>query len=150
MRRRNSMIIESYAVFEKMLHKEKSIRKALDSNFCVFQYIKKDGEKRKAFGTLKSDFISKYWKPSGEESPSIDALRLQGYIQYWDIERKNFRQFTMDEGVELIAEYETAEEMAEEYPELRKNLGLKKYDKKKEPEKEEGEEENPDGEDDKK
>lgn len=135
-------IIESFAVFEKLLHKEKSIRKALDSNFCVFQYIKKDGEKRKAFGTLKSDFISKWWKPSGEESPSIDALRLQGYIQYWDIERKNFRQFTMDEGVHLLEEYETAEEMAEEYPELRKNLGLPKYDKKKK-------EETPDGETDK-
>jgi len=124
-------IIESFAVFEKLLHKEKSIRKALDSNFCVFQYIKKDGEKRKAFGTLKSDFISKWWKPSGEESPSIDALRLQGYIQYWDIERKNFRQFTMDEGVHLLEEYATAEEMAEKYPELRKKLGLPKYDEKK-------------------
>ena len=131
-------IIKDFAIFEKLLHKEKSIRTALDNNFCVFRYIKKDGEKRKAYGTLKRDFVSKRWKPSGEESPSTDALKLKGYIQYWDIERNNFRQFTMDDGVELIAEYGTAEEMAEEYPELRKKLGVPKYKKKHKQEDDEG------------
>ena len=126
--------IKSFAIFEKMLHKEKSIRKALDANFCVFQYIKKNGEKRKAFGTLNRDFVSKRWKPSGISSPSIDALQSMGYIQYWDIERKNFRQFNMDDGVDLITEYSTAEEMAEDYPFLRKKLGLKPLTKEKQKE----------------
>ena len=130
-------VIKSFAIFEKLLHKEKSMKDALGNNFCVFQYIKKGGEKRRAYGTLKEDFISKRWQPTGKPSPSTDALKLKGYIQYWDIERNNFRQFTMDDGVELIAEYPTAEEMGEEYPKLRKNLGLPKYSEKKKEEKKE-------------
>lgn len=143
-------IIKSFAIFEKLLHKEKTIRTALDNNFCVFKYIKKGGEKRRAYGTLKEDFVSKRWKPSGNPSPSTDALKLKGYIQYWDIERNNFRQFTMDDGVELIAEYPTAEEMGEEYPKLRKKLGLPKYsEKKKEDKKEDPETEDAKNNDDK-
>lgn len=115
------MKIFSYELFEKMTYTRKTIKDALRKGFVVFEYIKKDGSHRTAYGTLMDSYIRRYWKPTGKYSPSIDKLKSLGYIQYWDLMRNNFRQFNLEEdGVNIVKTYPTYNQLLTAYPELEK------------------------------
>lgn len=113
--------IYDFAVFEKKF--STNIKDELQDHFCEFYYRKLDGEKRHAYGTLKEDFIKHYWEPSDDEDANKPS---DEYVVYWDIERKNFRQFSPDAFIELVKTYDTLEDFIKDNhklePKVRKAL----------------------------
>ena len=90
--------IDSYAIFESKAVTLKYIKKSLEDNFCAFMYRKKNGDKRYAFGTLRYDFIKKRWSPS----PNGTKKKSPFTLVYWDLARKNFRQFRIGSFIKMI------------------------------------------------
>lgn len=107
--------IDSYAVFENKHNA--NIKEELESGYCEFYYRKQDGSKRHAWGTLKHEFLKKVWKPSKDTSKVSD-----GFIVYWDIKRKNFRQFHKDLFIGLEMKWDTLNEFIEANPKLKKRV----------------------------
>ena len=122
------MEVYTYEIFESMTYKRKIIKDALRRGFVVFDYIKKDGSHRKAFGTLLETYIRQHWKPSSIYSYSIEVCKSLGYIQYWDLERNNFRQFRVkDNGVNIVETYSSYGRLISAYPKLAANRKKPKY-----------------------
>jgi hypothetical protein len=122
------MEVYSYELFESMTYKRKKIKEALHNGFVVFEYKKKDGTHRKAFGTLKSNYILQHWKPKGEYCYSIEVCKSLGYIQYWDLERNNFRQFRLkDAGIDIVETFPTYSRIVSAYPQLAQHKKKPKY-----------------------
>ena len=63
------------------------LKEMMKQGTVKFQYVKKDGTVRTAFGTLKSDLITK--KPAG----GVCYPKEVGYTPYFDIEKDCFRVF---------------------------------------------------------
>lgn len=115
-------------LFESMTYKRKTIKDALRRGFVVFEYTKKDGSHRKAFGTLMGSYILQYWKPKGVYCYSIDVLKAMGYIQYWDLERNDFRQFRVKKkGVDIVGTYSSYGKLVSAYPALEEKNRKPKY-----------------------
>lgn len=109
--------IDDLAVFEKKFNT--NIKKELQDHICEFYYRKLSGEKRHAYGTLMEDVIKYYWEPSDDE----DAHKPSDeYVVYWDIEKKNFRQFSPDAFLELVKSYDTLDDFIKDNPKLEKKV----------------------------
>lgn len=121
------MEILSYELFEKMTYTRKTIKEALRTSFVVFEYIKRDGSRRTAYGTLIDSYIRQHWKPKGG-SYSIEVCKALGYIQYWDLERNNFRQFRIkDSGVNIVETFSSYSQIVSAYPILSHHKAKPKY-----------------------
>lgn len=126
--------IDSYNIFESKHNSD--IVDALQNGYCEFYYRKQNGKKRHAFGTLVPEFLDIVWTPSedGEEKDNPD------YVVYWDIARKNFRQFEKDSFIKLENVEDSLSDFIEKYPDLEDKVKLAKKKLKEKPKKKESEE----------
>ena len=131
------MTVESFFEFKKRRLNEgrdvsrtiktlQALIKDLEKGFVVFEYTKKSGELRTAFGTLRSDFIDKFFTPS-EISPNsprrngYKAAKAKGYKTYFDLERGTFRQMRLNNGrVYELSVHDTIEDLVNDFPEMQK------------------------------
>lgn len=110
----NNAYIDSYDIFEAKSVTLKYIKKSLDENFCVFMYRKKNGEKRYAYGTRRRDFIKKRWKPSPNGTRKLSPFT----IVYWDLGKKNFRQFRTGSFLKMVDKNPDIEKFANDHKEI--------------------------------
>ena len=89
--------IDTYEIFEAKQVTRNYMLNSLKKNFCAFMYKKKHGEKRYAFGTLMPKYLKRVWRPTGAKSTAPP-----NNIVYWDLARKNFRQFDPTRFVKMI------------------------------------------------
>lgn len=100
------------------------LRNALKNNICEFIYTKKDGSRRTAFGTTNSSVLSSIGITSTYSSGVSDArregLKNAGYISYYDLEKKGWRncQARNNTDVDLVASYETISDLKKAHPAL--------------------------------
>lgn len=112
---KNNIHVYSYSVFES--RQIKNIISALKNNYCEFYYKKQNGKTRHAFGTLKPEFLKEVWEPS-----EVKTNDDNDNIVYWDIVKKNFRQFDVSDFIELTHTESNIKDFEEKYPELEKKL----------------------------
>lgn len=112
------MYVMSYKLFESKINKKEEVVNTLKNNYCEFNYTKKSGEKRHAFGTLKDDFLKSVWTPSPNSVPKKNLL----YVVYWDLKRKNFRQFNINNFSGFKNYFEYIDDFVKEYPKIEKYI----------------------------
>ena len=81
--------VEGFKADEIMLLQEKMLEHAIK-----FQYTKKDGSVREAFGTLKKELMVQedgtVWEPKGETKPEAPI-----WFKYFDLTSQAWRQFNV-------------------------------------------------------
>jgi len=109
--------IDSYEIFEARQVTKNYMLKSLKNNFCAFMYKKKSGEKRYAFGTLMPKYLKKVWRPTGAKSTAPP-----NNIVYWDLAKKNFRQFNPDEFIRMVDKKQDIVDFANNHKEIYNKL----------------------------
>ncbi len=67
-------------------------KKLLNENEVKFSFIKKNSEKRQAFGTTKSDIVDENGAtPNGNGMPAPDNI-----VRYFDLDKKGWRSFDFE------------------------------------------------------
>ena len=85
----SSCLKTAYAIERKRMQKRSDIIAKLKTGLCAFQFTKKDGSTRTAFGTLDSSLFN-YEAKGGRSFSSVE------YVRYWDFEKNNWRMFKLD------------------------------------------------------
>lgn len=126
---RNNMITEGMNL--QTVFSKNTMEDALRRKFVVFYFTKKEGERRKGFGTLRKDFTTAFYVPSTRPSDDpvrngYKAVERRGYTKYYDLERDNFRNVNVKRGrVKIIATYNDLASLVKDFPDM--NYLLTRY-----------------------
>lgn len=85
----SSCLKTAYAIERKRMQKRPNIIAKLKTGLVAFQFTKKDGSTRTAFGTLDSSLFN-YEAKGGKSFESVD------YVRYWDLEKNAWRMVKLD------------------------------------------------------
>jgi len=72
------------------------LKKALYEGIVIFDFIKKDGSKRKARGTTCPDLVPSDDTPKGKRTPLQQAAYDRQTVAFYDIDRKAWRSMRID------------------------------------------------------
>ena len=88
------------------------LRKNLKDGIVEFTYSKQDGSFRNAKGTLHELLIPKDKKPKGDMSDSAAKPNYKS-IAYFDLDKQEWRAFSIDKFIGFVTVYEIKESKAE-------------------------------------
>ena len=74
----------------------KDLKNALYEGVVLFEFVKKDGEHRKARGTTCPDIVPTDDKPKGKRTPEQQALYDRQTVAFYDIDKKGWRCMRID------------------------------------------------------
>lgn len=72
------------------------LKKALYEGIVIFEFVKKNGEHRKARGTTCPDIVPTDDKPKGKRTPEQQALYDRQTVAFYDIDKKGWRCMRID------------------------------------------------------
>ena len=74
----------------------KDLKNALYEGIVIFEFVKKNGEHRKARGTTCPDIVPTDDKPKGKRTPEQQALYDRQTVAFYDIDKKGWRSMRID------------------------------------------------------
>ena len=72
------------------------LKNALYEGIVIFEFVKKNGEHRKARGTTCPDIVPADDKPKGKRTPEQQALYDRQTVAFYDIDKKAWRSMRID------------------------------------------------------